>query len=119
LELAKDFKVCLNLTLELSHKVKMNALPYMLLWAEARSDRIEQHLQGLTNEDRPLNVEELVRAVLETKAVENTLMIVKELAEKARHEISSLRDSDSRGLLLCFAEAQHRILTESLNGLQH
>jgi len=118
LELARDLKASLNLTLELSQKVNRNALPYTLLWARDRSKKTGKRLQRLMDECNPTNVRELVRAVLETGAVENTLSIVNELAQKATDEISSLEDSHSSAQLALLAEAQHEILTESLCHLQ-
>ena len=119
LELARDLKASLNLTLELSQKVNRNALPYTLLWAKDRSEKVGKRLQQLADESNSSNVKELVRAVLETGAAENTLSIVNELAQKATDEISSLEDSHSSSLLVLFAEAQHEILTESLCHLQN
>jgi len=119
LELARDLKASLNLTLELSQKVNRNALPYTLLWARDRSEKIGKRVQQLADEPNSSNVKELVRAVLETGAAENTLSIVNELAQKAAHEISTFGDSLSSGLLAFFAEAQDEILTESLFRLQN
>lgn len=117
LALEEDLKASLNMTLDLSEKVKRNALPYALLWAKARSAKIEESLQRLTEERKPSDVEGLVEAVLETGALENTLSIVKDLTMKAAKAITSLRESESHSLLLFFVEAQRQILAESFHGL--
>ena len=119
LELARDLKASLNLTLELSQKVERNALPYTLLWARDCSEKIEEHIQRLADDSNSANLRELVRAVLETRAVENTLSIVNELAHEARREISSVEENHSSSVLVLFAEAQHEILTEGLCHLQN
>jgi len=50
LALEKDLKVSVNMTLDLSHKVNTNALPYALLWAKARSEKTERSIQHLAKE---------------------------------------------------------------------
>jgi len=114
LELEKDIKVSLNLTLELSQKVKRNALPYSLLWARTRSDRIDENLQRYRNGVGSPNVKQLVEAVLETGAVENAISLIEQLIAKARGETAKLRKTKSSNLLSFFAGAQHRIVKEIL-----
>lgn len=114
IELEKDLKVSMNMTLELCRKVQRNSLPYNLLWAKYQSKRMDEHLKRVAEECKPSNVKQLVKAVLETGAIENTLSIIKDLTADAKKEISTLRKTRNYSLLDFFVEARHRILTESL-----
>jgi geranylgeranyl pyrophosphate synthase len=110
LELIKDVKVTLNFTLELPEKIISNAMPFTLSFAKFHSGDVENLLQSSLCGSKLQDVETLVKTVLETNALENTLSIIQNLAETARAEISRLQPSASRDSLDFFVGAQHAIL---------
>ena len=115
LELVNDFKVSVNMTLELSEKIKRGALPYTILWARERSNKIRDYLDvPFANAVKAQEMKRIVDAILETGALENILFLIRRLAEKAKREISMLRGEKSHSLLTFFVETQHRILVEEI-----
>jgi len=121
LELLKDFLVSVNLTLELAGKIRSGALPYSLLWAKERSDKIRKKLELLANEDtiEPSDIKEIVKSNFETKALNNTLEIVKRFTKKGKAELSKLtKNNRTTQTLKFFVEAQPQLLIEDLRTFQ-
>lgn len=116
LELWKDFLVSINLTLELAEKIKTGALPYCLLWARERSEKIRKQLDFMdTNALRPSDIKEIVKNILETKAIEHVLKTVKDLAKNAETELSKLKKNRATRTLKLFMKAQPEIFNERLS----
>jgi len=118
LELRKDFNVAINLTLELAEKIRSGALPYTLLWAKNRSKKIREYLPLLMGTIKPIDIREIVEAMLETKALENTMRVLEKMTKKAEAEFIELKDNKSSRMLRLFLEAQSEIFVESLCSLQ-
>ena len=89
LELWKDFHSSINLTLELAEKIRSGALPYSLLWARKRSEKIRKKFEELKNRNAilPSDIKEIVGHVLETKALNHTLRTIKKFTKKAENGI--------------------------------
>jgi geranylgeranyl pyrophosphate synthase len=119
LELRKDLNASLNLTLELSEKIKNGSLPYTLLWAKNNSGRIQECLSFDPDTVVQAKMKELVKAILETSALENISRLIKKYAVKAKKEISTLSPNKSTTTLLFLVEAQHRLFVESLSELSN
>jgi geranylgeranyl pyrophosphate synthase len=117
LELWKDFDVSINLTLELAEKIRNGALPYSLLWARERSEKIQKKLEGLTNRNtiKPSDIKEIVENTFETKALNNTLNIIKEFTKKAEKELSGLKKNRATQTLKFLVKAQADLFMESLS----
>jgi geranylgeranyl pyrophosphate synthase len=120
LELWKDFHVSVNLTLELAEKIRTGALPYSLLWARERSEKIRKKLDNLANKKiiEPSDIKEIVEDILETRVLDNTLKNVRRFAKKAEKELIELNISNATQTLQMFIEAQPKLFIESLSALQ-
>jgi len=121
LELWKDFHVSINWTLALTEKIRSGALPYSLLWARKRSEKIQKKLEDLANENtiEPSDIKEIVENTLETKALNNTMKIIKKFTKKAKEELLELRNiNNTTRTLEFFVEAQPQLFIESLSKLQ-
>ena len=95
LDLWKDFHSSINLTLELAEKIRSGALPYSLLWARKRSEKIRKKLEVLANKNaiEPSDIKELVENTLETKALNNTLKFVRSFTKRANKTMERARAS--------------------------
>jgi len=121
LELWKDFQVSINLTLELAEKIRNGALPYSLLWARKRSEKLQKKLENLTNRKsiEPFDIKEIVEETLETKALYNTMRNMRKFAKKAKKELLELkRLTNATQALEFFVEAQPQLFIGSLSILQ-
>ena len=120
LELWKDFHVSVNLTLELADKIRSGTLPYSLLWARERSEKIRKKLDNLSSKNtiEQACIKEIVEDALEIKALENIVKNVRRLAKKAEKELIELKRNNATRTLQFFIEAQPRLFTESLSTLQ-
>ncbi len=116
LELWKEFHVAVNLTSELAEKIRTNSLPYALLWAKERSEKIRKNLENPENKDtiEPFCIKVIVKDLLETKAYTNTLKTIQKFAKKAKAELSEAKSNNATQILKLFAEAQPRLFVESL-----
>jgi len=117
LELWKDFHVTINLTLELAEKIRSGALPYSLLWARKRSEKIRKKLEDLANKNtiEPSDVKEIVENTLETKALNNTMKIIRKYTKRAEEELSELKKKNrATRTLKFFVDAQPQLFIESL-----
>ena len=120
LELLKDFHVSINLTLELAEKIRSGALPYSLMWARERSEKIRKKIEDLANRNtiQPSDIEEIVENTFETKALNNTTKIIRKFAKKAEKELSELKNNRATRTLKFFVKAQPKLLIESLSTFQ-
>jgi geranylgeranyl pyrophosphate synthase len=121
LELWKDLYVSFNLTLELAEKIKSGALPYSLMWTSEHSEKIRKKLENLAQKEiiEPSAIKEIVENTLQTKALHNTLKIVRKFTKKAKDEVSYLKTKNrATQTLQLFVEAQPRLVSESLLTLQ-
>lgn len=121
LELWKDFHASINLTLELAEKIKSGALPYSLLWARERSEKIRKKLENLANRNtiEPSDIKEIVEAILETKALDNTMKIMRKITKRAEEELFELKKkNNATQTLKFFVETQPQLFIESLPTLQ-
>jgi len=121
LELWKDFHVSINLTLELAEKIRSGALPYSLLWAKKRSEKIRKKLEDLVNRNtiEPSDIKEIVEETLETKALNNTMKTIRKFTKRAEEELFALKKRNkTTQTLKFFVEAQPQLFIESLSRLQ-
>jgi geranylgeranyl pyrophosphate synthase len=103
LELWKDFDVSINLTLELAEKIRSGALPYLLLWARERSEKIRKKLENLTNRN----------------AIQpSDIKIIRKFTKKAEKELSEMNKNRATRTLKFFVKAQPELLIESLSTFQ-
>ena len=115
LELRKDLNVSFNLTLELAEKIRRGTLPYVLLLARDRSKKIREHLPLLRNNIKPSHIKEIVEAVLETGALEDTVRLLEKIARKAEVELSELNRTKPTRTLKFLLEAQVEPFVENLS----
>jgi geranylgeranyl pyrophosphate synthase len=108
LELQKDFHVSVNFTLELAEKIKSGSLPYSLLWASERSERLRSKLIALANKNaiNQTHIRKIVGYALETKMLENTIKTVRRFAKKAGKELIKLNRNNATQTLQLFIESQ-------------
>jgi geranylgeranyl diphosphate synthase type II len=120
LELWKDFQVSVNLTLELAEKIRRGALPYSLLRARERSEKIRKELDNLTNKNAidQSYIKEIVKDTLEIKTLDNTLKAIRRLTKKAKQELIKMKRNSATRTLQLFIETQPRLFIESLSTLQ-
>jgi len=121
LELWKDFQVSINLTLELAEKIRSGALSYSLLWARKRSEKIRKKLEDLANKNtiEPTDIKEIVENILEAKALNNSMKIIRKFAKRAEEELFELkRKNQGTQTLKFFVEAQPQLFIGSLSTLK-
>ena len=121
LDLWKDFHSSINLTLELTEKIRSGALPYSLLWARKRSEKIRKKLEDLANKNaiEPYDIKEIAENILETKALSNTIKTIRKFTKKAKKELLELKKrTNTTRTLKFFVEAQPQLFIESLSALQ-
>ena len=121
LELWKDFHASINLTLELAEKIRSGALPYSLLWARKRSEKIRKKLENLANRNtiEPSDIKEIVEDTLETKALNNIMKLMRKFTKRAEEELFELKKRNkATRTLKFFVEAQLQLFIESLSTLQ-
>jgi geranylgeranyl pyrophosphate synthase len=121
LELWKDIYSSFNLTLELAEKIKSGALPYSLLWARKRSEKILKKLESLANKNTidPSDIKEIVENTLETKALKNTMKLIRKFTKRAEDELVELkRANKATRTLKLFVEAQLPLFIEGLAASQ-
>ncbi len=120
LGLWKDFLVSVNLTFDLAKKIRVNRLPYSLLWAREHSETVRKKLGNLANMDsiQPSDIKEVVEHVLATKALKNILKHIRRSTKKARICLLGLEANDATEALKFFVEAQAQLFVESLSVLQ-
>jgi len=120
LELWKDFHVSINLTLALAEKIRSGALPYSLLRARKRSEKIQKKLEDLANKNtiEPSEIKEIVENTLE-KALNNTMKIIRKFTKRAEEELLELNKTNTATQTLkFFVEAQPQLFIESLSTLR-
>jgi geranylgeranyl pyrophosphate synthase len=118
LELWKDFQVSINLTVELAEKIRNGALPYSLLWARKRSEKLQKELENLANRNsiEPFEIKGIVEETLETKVLSNTMRTIRKFAKKAKKELLELeRLTSATQALDFFVESQPELFIESLS----
>jgi geranylgeranyl pyrophosphate synthase len=120
LELWKDFHVSVNLTLGLAEKIRIGALPYSLLWARERSEKIQKKLDGLANKNAigSSDIKEIVKDVLETRTLDNTLKAIRRFTKRGRDELVGFKRNSATRTLQLFMEAQPSLFVGSLSTLQ-
>jgi geranylgeranyl pyrophosphate synthase len=120
LELWKDFHVSANLTLGLAEKIRGGALPYSLLWASERSEKIRKKLDSLANKNtiEPSDIKEIVEDALEMKTLDNTVKTIRRFTKKAGEELIELKKNSATRTLQLFIEAQPSLFVGSLSTLQ-
>jgi geranylgeranyl pyrophosphate synthase len=116
LELWKEFHVAVNLTSELAEKIRTGALPYPLLWARERSEKLRKKLDSLANKNtiEQSCIKEVVEDTLETKAYSNSMKTIRRLATKAKEELSEANSNRATRKLRFLVEMQPRLFLESL-----
>jgi geranylgeranyl pyrophosphate synthase len=121
LELWKDFLVSINLTLELAEKIRSGAFPYSSLWASKCSEKIRKKLEDLASKNtiEPSDIKEIVENTLETKALDNTMKLIRKSSRRATEGLFELKNKNRvTQTLKFFVEAQLQLSTESLPTLQ-
>jgi geranylgeranyl pyrophosphate synthase len=119
LELRKDFHVSVNLTAGLAERIRTGTLPYSLLWASERSEKIRKKLSNLLNKNsiKQAQIKEIVEDALETKILENTLKSIRRLKKKAKEELVELKSTKATRTLQLFIESQPSLFIGSLQTL--
>jgi geranylgeranyl diphosphate synthase type I len=120
LELWKDFHDSVNLTLELAEKIRKGTLPYSILWASKRSEKIRKKLEDLSSKNtiEQADIKEIVGDALETKALENTLKIIRKFTKKGREELIELKKNEATRTLQLFIEAQPPLFIGSISTMR-
>jgi geranylgeranyl pyrophosphate synthase len=117
LELQKDFKTSINLTLELAKRIKNGSFTYTLLWAKERSEEIREYLTSYPDSIKPTDIGKTVNAVLGSNAAEHIIRLLEKLTQKGNNELSRLRPNNATKLLEFLLQAQSRIFLEMLSNL--
>ena len=120
LELQKDIQVSLNLTLELAGKIKVNALPYLMLKAKESSLDIENEIDRLRkNQITPDRIERLVDMLLNSKVIAPTKRTIRLLSANGVKSLATLEQNIEKEKLRNIIKAQEQtiisLLTEFRN----
>lgn len=106
LELIKDLKVSLNLTLELENKLHSGQLPLLLLLAEEESEEIRAEIQllGKICSITPEELTHLVSTILNSKSWTNFLEYFKEINKKCHDPLIVKENSAVAQMLITIAK---------------
>jgi geranylgeranyl pyrophosphate synthase len=117
LELIKDFQVSLNLTLELGERIREGALPYSLLWASERSEKIRKELTTLIGQNliSQSQIKQIVEDMLETETVDRVSKQIRQFTEKAKKDVSVVGINHATQTLKQFVDAQPQLFVERLS----
>jgi len=119
LDLIKDFKVSINLTLELSEKIKMKSFPYTILWAKNRSRKLREYLILHKDSVEPIDIREIVKMLLETNVVGNIRSLIERLTKDAEKELLELKSNNAIKILKFLLNTRIRTFDETLESLSH
>lgn len=116
-KLWNDFRVSINLTLELAEKIRSGKLPYSLMWASDHSETLQKRLEALIgkNSIEHIQIKEIVRETLATEVLEYTSRSVKKYMNKAKTELTYLKKSSASQTLETLIDFQTRLFMESLS----
>jgi geranylgeranyl pyrophosphate synthase len=116
LELQNDVRVAMNLTLELSDKIKSGNLPFTLLWAKEHSNDLEGKLDNLrTNKTiSQKEIHTVIKGILETDALNAIKETVETVTRKSVEEISQIKKNSASKALWKLVQIQPQLLFESL-----
>lgn len=112
LSLRQDLQVSLNLTVELSEKIKNNKLPYCILWAKENSEEVQSDLKVMSekeNIDFSL-VKKLTNHVLDSDIVAHISEQIENYRKKADAELDHLTESPAQQSLRTFVDLQPYLL---------
>jgi len=120
LALWNDFRVSVNLTLELAEKIRSGKLPYSLLWACGRSEKLRRKIENLADKNaiEQTHIKEIVEEILETKAFGNTVRNIRRYTKQAKDELIYLKKNNATQTLKSLVGFQPRLFMESLSIFQ-
>jgi len=118
LELWKDFHTSINLTVELSGKIKSGAFPYSLLWARKHSEKLRKKIGNLNRNIEPSELKEIVNLILETKTLNHVMNTISKFTRTAKENLNELTKNKPTQTLKAFIEAQPKLFIERLLTLQ-
>jgi geranylgeranyl pyrophosphate synthase len=120
LALRNDFFVSVNLTLELAEKIRSGRLPYSLLWACDRSEKLRRKIENLAYEKtiEQTQLKEIVQGTLATKALDYTARNITKYTKKAKDEVIYLKKNSASQTLKSIIDFQPRLFMESLSMFQ-
>jgi geranylgeranyl pyrophosphate synthase len=120
LGLMNDFRVAANLTLELATKIKLKALPYSLLLATERSEKLRKRLEKLLIKDNvdQASIKLIVEGMLETLVLEDIQKKVDFFVQRAKESLNGLKQNSATITLQSFIELQPRFFVESIPFLE-
>ena len=117
LALKQDFEVSVNLTLELSEKIRNNRLPYLILWAMEQNASLKLELVSLRQKEviDSDSVKMLVQHLLDTEIIAHTKENINHYEKKAKSELSYMPTNTASLLLEALVELQLKIFIEHLS----
>jgi geranylgeranyl pyrophosphate synthase len=119
LELEKDFQVSVNLTLEMIAKIRSGTMPYALLWAIEQSPKVRKKIDLISETNvigQPI-VKDVVEAVLEAKALDNTVKIIEGCIKQGKKEVGELKRNRATRMLQLFIEDQLPLFIGNLSSI--
>ena len=116
LGLINDFRVALNLTLELADKIKLKVLPYSLLLACERSKNLKKSLDSLLDKKNidATSINLVVKDMLETSVFEDIQKKVDFFVQEAKVSLSGFKENSATLALRSFIELQPKFFVESI-----
>jgi len=116
LGLINDFRVALNLTLELVDKIKLKTLPYSLLLACEISETLKKRLDTLLDKKNidSASVKLIVKDILETSVFVDIQKKVDFLVQEANVSLQCLKENRATIALRSFIELQPKFFVESI-----
>jgi geranylgeranyl pyrophosphate synthase len=116
LELQNDVQVSLNLTLELSDKIRTGAYPYTMLRAIEQNSELQKILQETANSNTfgAKEIEKIVKGMLTTKTLEEIGKNIRKLTQQALKELEETKKNRAAMALRAFVETQPQLFKEIL-----
>ena len=115
-----DFWVSINLTLELSEKIRSGRLPCTLLWSCSKSKPLRTKIENLANNEaiEQTCLKEIVQEILATGALEYVTRRITSYSEKAKKELLCLKRNNAVQTLESFVGFQPRLFIDSVSMVQ-
>ncbi len=117
--LRNDFRVSVNLTLELTEKIRSGRLPYSLLWACDQSEKLQRKTEKLIDANRieKTQIKEIVQDTLDTQVLDHIAKNITRYSKKAKGELFYLKKNNTTYALKSLVDFQPRLFREGLSML--
>jgi geranylgeranyl diphosphate synthase, type I len=107
--LTNEVEDCLNLKVDLTHRILYESMPLPLLYA-AKNPRLNKKISAIINKDAlsPTDVELLLGACFESEAFQYVRCLAENCRAEATLKLRCLKDSEARNVLLYLVDGAYK-----------